>query len=253
MSRRYDELGINNMKIMQDDKYFCFGMDSILLANFVISNSSKNVILDFCSGSGVISIILSAKQKSKKIYAIELQDEMFKLLNENVNQNNLEEKIYTINCDIKDVEKIKQNINEKNIDIIVCNPPYKEIGTGITNENEIKYIARHEVMCKLEDIFISANKLLNVKGQLYIVHKPERMADLISIARKYNLEPKTIKFVYPRIDAKPSIVLMKYVKKGGNELIIEKPLIEYKEDGTYTDEIYKMYGITKESENLYGK
>ncbi len=254
MSRRYDELGINNLKIIQDDKYFCFGMDSILLANFVVSNSSKNVILDFCSGSGVISIILSAKQKFKKIYAVELQNEMFNLLEENVSKNHLEEKISTINCDIKDVEKIRQNVDGQNIDIIVCNPPYKEIGTGITNENEIKYIARHEVKCKLEDIFISANKLLNVKGQLYIVHKPERMSDLISVARKYNLEPKTIRFVYPRVDTKPSIVLIKYVKKGGNELIIEKPLIEYKDDSnTYTDEIYKMYGISKEGGSFYGK
>lgn len=246
MSKRYDDLGINNMKIIQDDEYFCFGMDSILLANFVKSNSSKNVILDFCSGSGVISIILSAKQKYKKIYAIELQKEMFNILKENVNINSLNDKISIINEDIKNFQKIRENIVENNIDIIVCNPPYKEIGTGIINENEVKYIARHEAKCKLDDIFSAANKLLNVKGELYLVHKPERMADLITIARANNLEPKLIKYVYPRVDTKPSIVLIKYVKKGGNELIIDKPLIEYKQDGSYTDDIYKLYGIAKE-------
>lgn len=243
MSERIDELGINNMSVIQNDEYFCFGMDSILLANFVKSNSSKNVIVDFCSGSGVIPIIISAKNKYKKIYAIELQNEMFDLLNRNVLKNNLSDIIIPINEDIKNISNIKNTISE-NIDIIVCNPPYKEVGTGIINESEVKYIARHEEKCKLSDVFESANKLLNVKGELYLVHKPERLADLISEARKHNLEPKIIKFVYPKVDLKPSIVLIKYVKKGGNELIIEKPLIEYTASGDYTDEIYNLYGIS---------
>ena len=248
MSERTDDLGIDNMKIIQNDEYFCFGMDTILLANFVKSNSSKNVIVDFCSGSGVIPIIMSAKNKYKEIYAIEYQKEMFELLNKNIKLNNLEGSIFPINGDIKNIKLINECIN-KNVDIIVCNPPYKEIGTGIINENTVKYNARHESLCTLEDVFISANKLLNVKGELYIVHKPERLADLIMLARNNNLEPKIIRFVYPKIDLKPSIVLIKYVKKGGNELVIEKPLIEYKKDGNYTDEIYKMYGIEWENKN----
>lgn len=242
MSERIDELGVNNMKIIQNDEYFCFGMDSILLANFVKSNSSKNVIVDFCSGSGVISLIISAKSKYKEIFAIEYQTEMFDLLDRNVKINNLENCIKTMNIDIKDTKVISNKISE-NIDIIVCNPPYKEIGTGIINENDIKFNARHESLCTLEDVFVSANKLLNVKGELYLVHKPERLSDLITLARNNNLEPKEIRFVYPKINLKPSIVLIRYVKKGGNELVIDKPLIEYKENGNYTDEIYKMYGI----------
>lgn len=245
MSERIDELGINNMSIIQNDEYFCFGMDSILLANFVKSNSSKNIIVDFCSGSGVIPIIVSAKNKYKKIYAVELQNEMFDLLNRNILKNNLADSIIPINEDIRNVNSIKNVISE-NIDIIVCNPPYKEVGTGIINENKVKYIARHEEKCKLSDIFENANKLLNVKGELYLVHKPERLADLINIARQYNLEPKIIKFVYPRVDLKPSIVLIKYVKKGGNELVVEKPLIEYTDSGEYTEEIYNLYGISRE-------
>ncbi len=251
MSERKDELGINNMYVIQNDEYFCFGMDTILLANFIKSNSSKNVIVDFCTGTGVIPMIVSAKQKYKKIYAIELQNEMYDILNRNIKENNLDKKIIPILEDIKNInnikEKIEQNENSLKVDIIICNPPYKEIGTGVINENKIKYIARHEEKCKLSDIFDSANKLLNVKGELYLVHKPERLSDLIYLARQCNLEPKIIRFVYPKIDKKPSIVLIKYVKKGGNELVIESPLIEYDIEGKYTSEIYDMYGISKEN------
>lgn len=251
MSIKKVKLGINNMEIIQDDDYFCFGMDTILLANFVVSNSLKNVIVDFCSGTGVIPIIISAKQKCKRLYAVELQEKMYDLLKRNIYDNSLKEKIIPINEDIKNFNEIKKQVlnleNSENIDIIVCNPPYKQIGTGIKNENTIKYIARHEEKCKLEDVFVSANKLLNVKGELYMVHKPERLVDLIDLARKNNLEPKKIRFVYPKVNMKPSIVLIKYVKKGGNELIIDPPIIEYKASGEYTDEIYKMYGISKEN------
>ena len=163
MSIKKVKLGINDMEIVQDDNYFCFGMDTILLANFVISNSSKNVIVDFCSGTGVIPIIISAKQNYKKLYAVELQKEMFNLLEKNIYGNSLSEKIIPINEDIKNYNEIKKRIfkleNGENIDIIVCNPPYKQIGTGIINENTVKYIARHEEKCKLEDVFVSANKL----------------------------------------------------------------------------------------------
>lgn len=250
MSRRIDDLGINDLKIMQDTDYFCFGMDTILLANFVKSNNTQNIVVDLCSGSGVIPIIVNAKQKLKKIYAIELQEKMFDILKENIKMNNLTDKIKILNEDIKNVQMIKEFITKdelsQRVDIITCNPPYKEIGTGIINPDDVKFIARHETKCKLEDIFSTSNKLLNVKGKLYMVHKPERLADLIELARKYNLEPKKIQFVYPTINSKPSIVLIEYSKKGGNELNILPALIEYKEDGDYTDEIYKLYGIKKD-------
>ncbi len=249
MSRRVDELGIDNLKVVQDTDYFCFGMDSILLANFVKSNSSKNVIVDLCSGSGVIPIIVNAKQKRKKVYAVELQKEMYDLLSENIKMNDLQNDIKILNEDIKNVNSIKdfiyQNDLSNKVDIITCNPPYKAIGTGIINPTDVKYIARHEEKCTLEDIFICANKLLNVKGKLYMVHKPERLADLITLARKNNMEPKYIRFVYPKVDMSPSIVLIEYSKKGGNELKILPPLIEYTSTGEYTEEVYKMYGISK--------
>ena len=223
MSKRLDDLNLNGLKVYQETEYFCFGIDSVLLANFVNSNSSKNNIVDLCSGSGVIPVIMSAKKKYNKIIGVELQKEMFELLKDNIK------------------EELMQNIRCNKVDIVTCNPPYKKQGTGIENENDVKYIARHEVKCNIEDIFKTTSNILKSKGKLYIVHKPDRLVDLFEIARKYKLEPKTVRFVHPTSIKAPSIVLIEYIKDGGNELKILDPLIEYNENGTYTDEIYEIY------------
>ena len=245
MSKRLDDLNLNGLKVYQETEYFCFGIDSVLLANFVNSNSSKNNIVDLCSGSGVIPVIMSAKKKYNKIIGIELQKEMYELLKQNIEINKLEEKIIGIDEDIKNIENIKeelmQNIGCNKVDIVTCNPPYKKQGTGIENENDVKYIARHEVKCNIEDIFKTTANILKSKGKLYIVHKPDRLVDLFEIARKYKLEPKTVRFVHPTSIKAPSIVLIEYIKDGGNELKILDPLIEYNENGSYTDEIYDIY------------
>lgn len=246
-NERIDDLGINDLKIIQNKEYFCFGTDSVLLANFVKSENSNNVILDLCSGSGVIPIILSAKKKYKKIFGVELQSEMYDLFYRNIKINNLEDSIISINENVKNIKDIRKEITsimEKDkIDIITCNPPYKEIGTGLTTNHDVKTIAKCEVMCNLEDIFITSSKLLGKGGKLYLVHKPERLSDLIYFGRKYNLEAKEIRFVYPKINKKPSIVLISYRKDGGNETKVLEPLIEYNDDMSYTDEIYRIYGI----------
>lgn len=238
-NERIDDLNLNGKKIIQNTDYFCFGIDSVLLANFVSSNSSKNVIVDLCSGTGVISVILTQKKKLHKIYAVELQDEMYNLLKRNIKLNNLEDCIYPFKTNIKDYYL------DKKVDIVVCNPPYKEIGTGIKNENTVKYIARHEKECTLEDVFKCSSKILKQKGKLYLVHKPQRLVDLISLARKYNLEAKNIRFVYPKFNSSASIVLVEYVFYGGNEINVLPPLIEYDEFGNYTEEILDIYGSEK--------
>lgn len=247
MSERLDDLNLNGLKIYQETDYFCFGIDSVLLANFVKSKSVKNNVIELCAGSGVISVIFSAKKKFSKIIDIELQNEMFELLNKNIKYNGLEDKIITLQEDIKNIDNIKKEIHEsigcKNADVIICNPPYKKKGTGVTNENMVKYIARHEEKCTLEDIFKTSSKILKSKGKLYIVHKPDRLVDLFSIARMYKLEAKEIRFVHPKYNQAPSIVLVEYVKDGNNELKVLDPLIEYNEDGTYTDEINEIYGM----------
>ena len=247
MNERIDELGIDNLKIVQNPDYFCFGTDSVLLANFAVNNYSSKNVLDLCSGSGVVPIIFQAKNNYNKIMAVELQDEMYDLLTRNISINNLDSKIYPIKgdvCNIKEIRKKVEEITNRNtVDIITVNPPYKEKGTGITSEGKVKYIAKHEEKCTLEDIFKTSSSLLENKGKLYIVHKPERLNDLISVAREYKLEPKKLKLVYPNIGSKPSIVLLEYVKGGGNELNILKPLYEYDEKGKYTDEMNKIYNI----------
>lgn len=242
---RIDELGINDLKIIQNKEYFCFGTDSVLLANFVKSDSSNNVILDLCSGSGVIPVIISAKKKYNKIFGVELQNEMYDLFKRNIIYNNLQKKIVGINGDIKNIKEIKrlvlENTASEKIDIITCNPPYKSLGTGFKTKHDVKTIAKCEVMCNLEDVLKTSSKLLSKKGRLYLVHKPERLADLICIGRKYNLEAKEIRFVYPQVNKKASIVLVSYIKEGGNETKVLEPLIEYNEDMSYTKQLIEIY------------
>lgn len=246
-NERIDDLNINNLKLIQNKEYFMFGMDSVLLSSMVKSNISS-VIVDFCTGSAVIPILLTAKVNCNSILGVELQEEMYDLAKRNVELNELSDKIKLINSDIKEYKKIseyiRQNINKTgNVDVIVCNPPYKEVGTGHVNENTVKYIARHEEKCSLEDIFISSSKLLKTKGRLYLVHKPERLADLICLARKYNLEVKSIKIMQPTIDKRASIVLLEYVKDGKKGLDISPVIIEFDNTGDYSKQIKEIYGM----------
>lgn len=240
---RIDDLNLNGKKIIQDTDSFLFGMDSVLLANMI--KEKNKVILDLGTGSSVIPVIISQKTKGNIIIGIEVQDKMYELAKKNVLYNNLQDEIFVYKEDLKNINKIRENIfkltNKEKVDIIVTNPPYKKIGTGTTNDVDEKYIARHEVLCTLEDIFKTASKLLKFKGKMYIVHKPERLVDLLEVARKYNLEAKKIRFMQPKKEMKPSIVLIEYVLGGGNECIVEPVLIEYNDDENYTDEILNIY------------
>ncbi len=245
-NEKVDDLNINGLRLIQNKEYFMFGIDSVLLASIVKSNSSSNIIVDFCTGSAVIPILLTTRVKYKKIIGIELQKEMYDLAIRNINLNNLKKDIDLLNNDIKEYKEIlkyiKENVDKSgNVDVIVCNPPYKEVGTGIINENNVKYIARHEEKCKLEDIFLASSKLLKTKGKLYLVHKPERLADLISIAREYNLEVKNITMLQPSLNKKPSLVLLEYVKDAKKGLNMSKVILEFDETGNYSKQIKEIY------------
>lgn len=246
---RIDDLGINGLKILQNTDYFLFGVDSVVLANIAKDYvKTDNIILDLGTGSSVIPTIMSAKSKAKLFIGVELQKEMYELALKNNLMNNLEDKIKVINEDIKKVENIRKKIIEyakkDTVDLIVTNPPYKEILTGTINENEIKYIARHEKECKLEDIFNTASKLLKFKGKLVIVHKPERLVDLLESGRKYDLEAKEVRFLKAREDSIKSLVFITYVKGGLHECKVLEDIVEYDKDGNYTDKIKKMYNET---------
>lgn len=242
---RIDDLNLNGKKIIQDTDLFLFGMDSVLLANKVKGNGKT--IVDLGTGSAVMPVIISEKNNVEKIIGIEVQDKMYDLALRNVEYNKLKDKICILKENLKNVYNIQKFVKEvtgkDKVDIVISNPPYKKIGTGSKNEGAEKYIARHEVMCSLEDVFKTASKLLKFKGKLHIVHKPERIADLISLARKYNLEPKEIQFLQPKENQKPSIVLIEYVLGGGNECIVLPSLIEFDKDGKYTEEILNIYGM----------
>jgi len=245
---RIDDLNLNGKKIIQDTDLFLFGMDSVLLANKVKGTNKDTVVVDLGTGSAVMPVIIAEKNNLKRIIGVELQHKMYDLAVKNVEYNNLQDKVSVLKENLKNVDSISKYVLEttgKNkVDIVISNPPYKKVGTGSKNEVDEKYIARHEVECELEDIFKTASKLLKFKGKLYLVHKPERISDLITLARKYNLEAKEIQFLQPTITKKPSIVLMEYVLGGGNECIVLRNLIEYDENENYTQEILDIYGMT---------
>lgn len=237
-NERIDDLEYKGLKIIQNTEGFCFGIDAVLLSDFAkeIKNNSK--VLDLGTGTGILSILLSGKTNLNKIYGIEIQEEVANMAQRSVQLNNLENKIEIINKNIKDLE----NIFEKNsFDAIVTNPPYKKINTGEKNEKENKLISRHEVTASLDDFIKISFNLLKDKGSCYMVHRPERLAEIIYKLKQNKLEPKIIKFVYSNVKSEPKLVLIKSVKNAKEFLKIEKPLFIYNEAGNYTDEILKIY------------
>ena len=241
---RIDDLNIKGLKIIQNTDYFLFGIDSVILANNV-KVKSNDIVLDLCTGTAVIPVIINAKQKCKKLIGVELQKEMYDLAKRNIELNNLQNNIDIINMNIKDIKDIRRylldNVGKDTLDCITCNPPYKEIGTGLKIEHSVKDIARNEVECTLEDIFKTASAMLKSKGKLYLVHKPERIVDLISLSRKYNLELKELRFMQPSVDKRPSLVLLEYVKDGGHECRVREVLLQYDDKGNHSEEIMELY------------
>lgn len=237
-NERIDDLEINNLKIIQNKDFFCFGMDAVLLSDFAKNIRNNSTVLDLGTGTGIISILLTAKTKLKKIYGIELQKEVYELAKKSIELNKLEKKFELINDNIKNLEKY---FEKNSIDAIVTNPPYKKLNTGVENESENKLISKYEVKANLEDFIKISSKLLKDKGEFYIVHRPDRVADIMELLRKYKLEPKDIKLVYPKINKAPNLILVKAVKNGKCFLQFEEPLIVYNEDGTYTEDLLKIY------------
>ncbi len=237
-NERIDNLECNGLKIIQNEKLFCFGIDSILLADFAKEIKEGSKIIDLGTGSGIIGILLCAKTKPSPIIGVEIQSQVAEMAKRSIQLNNLQNQFKIINDDIKNLEKIEQM---GTFDAVVTNPPYKKMGTGITNENKNKLISRHEITATLEDFIQIAKKLLKPGGNFYMVHRPDRLVDIIELLRKYKLEPKKIRLVHPNINKAPNIVLIKSTKDAKPFLKIEKPLYVYNEQGEYTNEIQKIY------------
>ena len=237
-NEKIDDLEYKNLKIIQNKNGFCFGIDSVLLSDFAKKIKNNSNVLDLGTGTGIISILLCGKTKLKHITGIEIQKEVADMANRSIKLNNLENRAEIINEDIKNLSKI---FPANSFDAIVTNPPYKKENTGLVSKDKIQLISRHEVMCTIEDIAKISASLLNSNCSIYMVHRPDRIIDIIESFRKYKLEPKIIRFVYPKINKEPNLVLIKATKGAKEFLKIEKPLIVYNEDGTYTDEILEIY------------
>lgn len=242
-NERIDDLEFNNLKIIQNDKGFCFGIDSVLISDFAKDVKENAVGVDLGTGTGIISILLASKNNLSKIYGLEIQKDVSNMAKRSVELNKLQNKIEIINMNIKEIINNKniEKLKRESFDFIVTNPPYKKIDTGKVNESEYKYISRHEVTASLENFVEVSKILLKDRGAIYMVHRPERLVDILTIMKKYKIEPKKLRFVHPTEEKEPNMVLIKAIKNGRSFLKIEKPLIIYNKDGKYTDEILKIY------------
>ena len=237
-NERIDDLEFEDLKIIQNIDGFCFGIDSVLISDFAKNIRKNSVVVDLGTGTGIISILLSKKTLAKKIYGVEIQKEVCEMAKRSVLLNNLQDKIEIINEDIKE---ISEKLGVQMCDVVVTNPPYKKYGTGLLNEKESKIISRHEKECTLEDVIKQSFKILKDKGSFYMVHRPDRLVDIIFLMRKYKIEPKELRIVYSNMTSKAVLILIKGIKNAGEELKLINPLYIYNEDGTYTDEILRIY------------
>ena len=236
MERLDDILGYKDLSIYQNSDYFSFSLDSIILANYSNIRLRDKKIVDFCTGNAVVPLILSKRTKSK-IYGVEIQEKVFELAKKSVEYNNLEEQIILINQDV--VDFAKENINK--FDLVLCNPPYFKVDKkSVVNESQEKRIARHEVMIDLEKLCDSAKKVLKDNGNFYLVHRSERLMEILELLRKNKLEPKKIKFIHESINKESTLVIIESQKCGKVGLKIEEPLILYNLDKSETEEYKKL-------------
>ncbi len=235
---RIDELQRNGYRIIQNPERFCFGMDAVLLSGFARAKKHERC-LDLGCGNGIIPILMEAKTEGMHFSGLEIQPESADMARRSVALNGLQDRIDIVEGDIKDASKI---FGASSFHVVTTNPPYMTAQHGLTNLYEAKTIARHEVLCNLEDIIRESARLLMPGGRFYMVHRPFRLAEIISLMVQYRMEPKRMRLVYPYVDREPNMVLIEGLRGGKSRMTVEKPLIVYKEPGKYTDEIYDVYG-----------
>ena len=241
-SERIDDLEFKGLKIIQDKKGFCFGIDSVLLSDFAKKIKKDSKVIDLGTGTGIINILLSGKTDASSFVGVEIQQDVAEMAERSIKLNYLEDKIKIIN---ENITKLKNIYKPNSFDVVVTNPPYKKINTGIVNNENKKIISRHEITASLQDFIHISSYLLKDYGEIYMVHRPERLVDIFSIMRTEKIEPKLIKFVYPNKSKKTNLVLIKGIKKGKPFLEFDKNLYIYNDDGTYTNEILKIYNKEK--------
>lgn len=234
-----DDLQLNGLKIIQKKNAFLFGIDAVLLANFV-SVKSGCTALDLGTGTGIIPILISAKTGAKRIVGLEIQEDMANMAKRSVAMNALNDKIEVLHCDFRDYAK--KNLGA--FDVVISNPPYFRAKSGMLSQNSPKMIARHEITMNLADLFQSAAELLKPKGRFYLIHRPDRLVDVFCSAREHSLEAKKACLVMSKSDSPPKLILIECVKGAGAELKWIEPIVVYNKDGSYTDQINSIYSRT---------
>ena len=240
-NERVDELGRNGYRIIQNPDRFCFGMDAVLLSDFANVKEGDKV-LDFCTGTGIIPILMEAKTKAAHFTALEIQEDSAEMARRSVSLNHLEEKIEIITGDVKEADRI---FEAASFHAVTCNPPYMIGQHGLVNPDSPKAIARHEILCTLDDIVKQTARVLVPGGSFYLVHRPFRLVEIMTTLTKYKLEPKRMQLVYPYVDKEPNMVLIQATKGGKSRITVEKPLIVYEKPGVYTKDILEIYGMEK--------
>ena len=235
---RIDDLQRNGYRIIQNPDKFCFGMDAVLLSGFVRVKEGE-CVLDLGTGTGIIPLLLSAKTRASHLTGLEIQEESADMAARSVALNGLEEKIDIVQGDIKEAGLI---FGAASFDVVTCNPPYMIGQHGLKNPDAPKAIARHEVLCTLRDVIGQAAKVLRPGGNFFLVHRPFRLAEILTTLSEFHLEPKRLQLVYPFVDKEPNMVLIEANRGGRPRMTVEKPLIVYKEPGIYMPEIYEIYG-----------
>ncbi len=239
---RIDDLQRNGYRIIQDPEKFCFGMDAVLLSGYATANDGARVI-DLGTGTGIIPILMAAKTGAAELVGLEIQPESAEMASRSVLLNDLQDRVKIVNGDIKEADSL---FEAASFDVVTSNPPYMIGGHGLKNDDSPKAIARHEILCDLEDVVKCAARLLKPRGKFYMVHRPFRLAEIIVMLREYHIEPKRMQLVHSFIDKEPSMVLIEAVRGAKPRMKIDKPLIVYESQGVYTKDILDIYG--KESD-----
>ncbi|WP_022770553.1 tRNA1(Val) (adenine(37)-N6)-methyltransferase [Butyrivibrio sp. NC2007] len=235
---RLDDLQRNGYKIIQSPEKFCFGMDAVLLSGFASAPEGGRV-LDLGTGTGIIPILMAAKTDAKELIGLEIQEESADMAQRSVIYNDLQDRVRIVQGDIKEAGQL---FDAASFDVVTSNPPYMIGGHGLKNPEGPKAIARHEVLCDLEDVIRAAARCLKSGGKFYMVHRPFRLAEIMVLMHEYKVEPKRMQLVYPYADKEPNMVLIEGARGGRSRLTVEKPLIIYEAPGKYTPEIYDIYG-----------